>query len=81
MLLERLARREETGGTQSDGKADSSTPDKGSVRILPPSNENHMKQGKPPMLGSTKARPGAYDLATTQIQAALTGFEKACPSN
>lgn len=44
MLLERLSRRE--SDVQGDSKPDSGTTDKGSVRILPPSNENHMKQGR-----------------------------------
>lgn len=46
MLLERLSRREADVTVTSGSKADSSTADKGSVRILPPSNENYMKQGE-----------------------------------
>lgn len=63
MLLERLARREESSTTQTDSKIESGTPDKGSVRILPPSNENHMKQGELPVRRS-RQKSCAYHLET-----------------
>lgn len=46
MLLDRLSRREADATIGSDGKKEDGTADKASVRILPPSNENHMQQGK-----------------------------------
>lgn len=44
MLLDRLSRRDKAAARSASG-SDSETNEKGAARILPPSNENHMKQG------------------------------------